>query len=265
MANLFYPQLSTGALAQYPISKKRQVRTIRNVMRDGSVVSLPDSGASTLSWTLEYTGLSQADVSALKALFDACAGPYQPFTFLDPTGNALIWSSDLTNSAWQKSPQIAVVGNVMDPNGGVDAFDLTNNGQGFSDFAQAIAIPSNYQYCFSLWVLTQQNASLTLLRRGLDAENQTVVDVDAGWTKVWSSGRLEDGGNLMTVGLRLAPGQSVSVFGPQLEPQTQSSPYRPTANLSAVLPQCFWAADELVIRADAPGSYSTLINLETAV
>lgn len=265
MSNLFYPQLSSGALVQYPLSKKREVRNIRNVMRDGSQIVLPDSGASTLSWTLEYAGLSQADVSALKASFDACAGPYRPFTFLDPTGNALAWSSNLTNSSWQKSFQVAVSGNTTDPNGGKEAFSLVNNGQAIGDFVQTIAVPSSYQYCFSLYVLSPQKASLVLLRRGSDAEDQMSVYVNAGWTRVRSSGRLNDGGSVLTVGLRLAPGQSISIYGLQLEPQTQCSLYRPTANLSAIIPNCFWTTEELVIRADAPDSYSTVVDLEAAI
>ena len=265
MVNLFYPQLNTGSITQYPLRKRRQVRTIRNLMQDGSLVSLPDPNASLFTWELRYNGISQAEASMLKAFFDACSGPLAPFTFQDPTGNLLSWSSDLTNGVWQRSSQIAITADVMDPNGASGAFNLINDGQAFEDIVQTVAVPSNYRYCLSVYVLSQQSATLMLLREGTTEKEETAVNVNTGWTRICSSGRLNDGGTVLTVGFRLAPGQSVCVYGPQLEPQSDSSPYQSTANVSAIFPNCFWLSEEIAITADAPNSYATSVSLETAV
>ena len=39
----FYPQLITGALSQFPITKRRQTRTVINRLADGSSVRLVDT------------------------------------------------------------------------------------------------------------------------------------------------------------------------------------------------------------------------------
>src|ERR1700761_8140534 len=100
MASLFYPQLTSGAVAQYPIRKIRSVRTIKNVLLDGSMILFSDPDGAQLLWELSYTGLSDVDVQALQAHFNSCVGPFHAFTFIDPTDNMLVSSSDLTAAPW---------------------------------------------------------------------------------------------------------------------------------------------------------------------
>ena len=265
MDNVYFPQLSSGAIVQYSFSKVRSARTVRNVMRDGSLISYPDFGAAQLSWDMTYTGLSQSDIAMLKACFDACTGPLQPLTFIDPTSNAFAWSADLSNSVWEKSALLKVSGSTNDPSGAFDGFTVVNNGQAAEELTQTIAIPSNYQYCFSVYVTSAQAGSLNLIRRGSGAEQMDTVSVDNTWTRVQSSGRLNDGGNTLIIGMNLTPGQSVTIYGPQLEAQAQSSPYRATTAVSGVYPKCYWATEEIAITADGPSSYSAQIFLETTL
>ena len=103
MGNLYFPQLASGALAQYPIQKTRLARTIKNVLTDGSMVPLADPGGSRLVWQLSYTDLAASDAGLLQSFFDACAGPFYAFTFIDPTENMLSSSADLAASAWNAS------------------------------------------------------------------------------------------------------------------------------------------------------------------
>ncbi len=265
MGNISFPQLSSGAIAQYSLSKQRSSRTVRNVMRDGRLISYPDFGAARLNWNLTYNGLSSIDAETLKACFDACAGPFQPLTFIDPTSNALTWSSDLSNDVWRRLPLMTVTGNAGDPVGGSSAFTIVNAGQTEGTFTQTISVPSNYHYCLSFYVKSAETTSLVLLRQGSHAEDDYQVSVGPSWARVQSSGRLNDGGNLLTVGLRLAPGQALSVYGPQLDAQLQSSPYRATGSLGGVFTNCFWATQEIAITADGPDSFSTHVELETTV
>ena len=89
MANLYFPQLSTGALVQYPVKRIKSVQTVSTQAEDGSVLTYFDPKGSVLTWQLEYTGITQAEVNQLQALFDACAGRFRAFTFIDPLANLL--------------------------------------------------------------------------------------------------------------------------------------------------------------------------------
>ena len=170
MAELFYPQLTSGALAQYPLQKTQVTRTIKNVLPDGNMVLLPDSGAKRTLWQLQYSNLSLADVQLLQSHFTACKGPLSAFTFIDPTANMLMSSSDLTTAAWQKSGLLQVQANIVDPFGGTAAYLITNDGQNAQELSQILQVPANYQYCFSLYAAAVQQTMLTLFQRGPNSQ-----------------------------------------------------------------------------------------------
>src|SRR5579875_252526 len=151
MGNLVFPQLSSGALAQYPIKKTKTVRTIKNVMQDGSILTNSDPFGSHLVWQLVYTELDDADIQALQTHFAACSGPLYGFTFIDPTDNMLVSSSDLTKTAWQMSPLVQLTAGIADPSGGSGAVTVTNTSQASEQIAQVLKVPANYQYCFSVY------------------------------------------------------------------------------------------------------------------
>lgn len=257
--------MSSGSLTQYPVRKERSLRTIRNIMRDGRMLSLPDSGASTLNWTLQYVGLSFADAAAVKALFDACSGPLQPFTFLDPTENLLAWSSDLTNSRWERPAEINIQANAADPAGGLGAFIVTNNGQSSERFFQSMEIPAGYRYCFSLYVKCLGVSTLTFSHGATSGKQVTTMPVGASWARLTDNFQLNDGAATFKTGISLTPGQSIIVYGPQLEAQFAASSYRPTKGNRGIYPECFWVSEELTITADGPNSYSALLSLETRI
>src|SRR4051794_20474681 len=139
MADLFYPQLTSGALAQYPLRKTRIARTIKNILPDGNMIVLPDSGARRTIWQLQYSNLSFADIQALQSHFKACKGPLSAFTFIDPTGNMLVSSTDLTTAVWQKSSLLQIQTGTTDPFGGTTAQTITNYGQNTQELNQTTA------------------------------------------------------------------------------------------------------------------------------
>src|SRR5437764_10473109 len=108
MPKLYFPQLATGAVAQYPIRKMKLVRTIKNVLSDGTMILYPDAHAARLVWELSYTNLSMSEVEAIQAHFNTCVGRFHAFTFIDPTDNMLLSSSDLTTLPWQTSSPIHI-------------------------------------------------------------------------------------------------------------------------------------------------------------
>src|SRR5579864_8524448 len=97
---LVYPQLATGALAQYPIIKWCRPRTIANVLGDGSSIKLADATGGTAQWQLQYTGLTDDEATTLEQFFTAAEGNLNTFTFLDPTANLFSWSDHLDRADW---------------------------------------------------------------------------------------------------------------------------------------------------------------------
>ncbi len=266
MGNLYFPQLAGGALAQYPIKKTRLVRTIKNVLPDGSMVLLSDPDGAHLLWQLGYTELSPEDVAALQNHFTACVGAYRAFTFIDPTDNMLVSSADLTGAAWQTSSFIEISSGAADPDGGTAAFMLVNNGQATQEISQTLNVPANYQYCFSLYAMAAQPGTLTLIRgQGLSTAESTAVAIGPAWNRLISSGKVNDSGTTFTIAVSLAPGQSVDLYGLQLETQIAPSRYRPTMQMGGVYANAHWGIDQLTISADAPNLSSTSFTIETAL
>lgn len=264
MANLFFPQLSSGAVAQYPIRKVRLTRTIKNVLPDGRMILSADP-SGRLVWELGYTELSESDVDALKGHFSSCYGSYRAFTFIDPTENMLGASISMTAPAWQISPLIQLSHGIADPEGGTTAVMLVNTGQASQEISQTLAVPANYQYCFSLFVMSSQPTEIVLVRRGSSAEVRTTYSAGPVWSRIVSSGRLNDSSATLTAGISLAPGQQIGIYGAQLEPQIAPSRYRPTAQTGGVFANAHWGVQELAITADGPNLFSTAFTIETAI
>ena len=265
MGNLVFPQLATGALAQFPIRKTRIARTVKNVLPDGSVIAYPDPDAARLSWQLVYVALSSADLSALTTHFAACQGRLHDFTFIDPTDNMLNSSSSLQAPQWQMPPGISLTPQTADPNGANEAFTLTNTSQVAASISQTLNVPANYQYCFSVFATSAAASTITLIRSGPVAHDSVSVPISSQWSRVTSSGRLSDTGQTFTVAIQLEPGQQVSLYGPQLEAQITPSRYCPTATTGGVYADAHWGVDELLTSADGPDLFSTAFAIETAL
>ncbi len=265
MANLVFPQLSSGAMVQYPIRKQILIRTVKNLLPDGSMFVAADPGATQIMWTLTYEGLSAVDMQALQNHFDVCAGAFRGFTFLDPTDNLLTSSADLTAASWIAPTGFTITSGIPDPLGGTNAFTLENTTAATQEISQTLAIPANFQYCFSTYIASSAVATCVLTRSGANASGSSICECGQGWSRILSSGALEDNSASFTVGISLAPGQSVSLFGPQLEPQFEPSRYRATYSNSGIYPNAHWAISELAFTAQGPNLFSTSFTIETSV
>lgn len=265
MGSLFFPQLSSGALAQYPIKKTLVARTIKNVLPDGSMILLADPNGARLIWQMVYSELAQNDIEALQNHFNACSGSYRGFTFIDPTDNMLISSSDVTVPPWQTSTLIQLSAGAPDPDGGSGAVTATNMGQANQSISQTLNVPAGYQYCFSVYAMSDQPSELTLIRQGISAMENTIAAIGPVWTRIVSSGQLNDPATSFTVEVSLTPGQQVQLYGLQLEPQIAPSRFRATAASGGVYANAHWGLDQITISADAPNLFSTSFSIETAI
>lgn len=265
MANLFLPQLTSGALAQYPIRKTRVFRTVKNVMGDGSMLLKSDPNGLRTIWNLEYVELSAADWAALQTHFNDCIGPFHAFTFIDPTGNMLAYSGDLTAPVWSVPASVQVTPNQVDPTGASAAFTLSNNGQAVQGLSQTLPVPAAYQYCFSVYVSSVQGANVTLSASGGSSNCSKTFAATAGWSRLILGSRLNDPSETLTVSLTLGPGQQATVYGPQLEAQPAPSRYHPTFQGGGVYTDAHFSSNQLVVIATAPGQFATSFSIETSI
>ena len=260
----FFPQLTTGAAGQYPIFRRRRCRTVRNVTWDAHAYKLADSRATRLEWELPLAGLTDGEWNAIQSLFAACEGRLRPFTFLDPAGNLLSSSEDLTASDWQRDPLLEVTAGVADPFDGTRAFQIVNTAQEEQGFTQSLDIPSDYHYCFSLYVRSSAPTTVTLLRYAGTTPAGEDRTVGPAWARYTSAGKLTAAGVGLRVGLRLPPGATVEVFGPQAEAQPGASRYQPTAGPGGVYPQARFDMDALMLTTHAREQHAATIRIVSA-
>src|SRR5208282_3848469 len=107
---LYYPQLSTGAVSQFPVSRNARLRTVSNQLPGGFSIRMADEGAQKVQWQLRYAGLTDGERASIEGLFGASEGQLNTFVFLDPTANLLQWSEDWTQAVWAADPLLQVSG-----------------------------------------------------------------------------------------------------------------------------------------------------------
>jgi Conserved hypothetical protein 2217 (DUF2460) len=79
-----FPNLKTGAVAQYPAS--RGFRFQNQILRflDGTDQRYRDSAGPLLSWEIRMDQLDETEMAALQAFFLANQGSFASFAFTDP-------------------------------------------------------------------------------------------------------------------------------------------------------------------------------------
>jgi len=221
---LIYPQLPSGALAQFPVRRRRPRRTLVNTAADGTVIKLADAGAAAVEWQLQYAGLSDAELAALLAFFTAAEGTLNSFTFVDPAANLLSWSDDLSNAVWNAAPFLSLAGQNADPAGGTSGWQVTNSGAAAQDLTQTLTAPGGYVYCLSVYAKASGPGTFTLLL-GNSRYNQTI---GPDWQRFACTGTGDPAASSMTFGIELGAGAAAEVYGLQVEPQDSPSLYKPS-------------------------------------
>jgi hypothetical protein len=79
-----FPQLRTGAVAQYPLDRALdfQNQTVRFV--DGTDQRYRDSGGYRMRWRIQLNALDEGEMASLEEFFEASQGAFGTFTFTDP-------------------------------------------------------------------------------------------------------------------------------------------------------------------------------------
>jgi hypothetical protein len=253
---LYFPQLASGAVSQFPCKKRVRQRTVVNQLLDGSEVKLFDPGACTVEWEIDLAGLTSAEWNAMAALFQAAQGQLGTFVFLDPFGNVLSWSEELGAAVWAKDTGLALTAGVADALGGTGATRIANTSGSARNVAQTAAVPSWYRYCLSVWARADAAAQVTLYVSAGTESAQQRFGVGPVWRRVALGAQLATQQGAATFGVTMPGGATVELFGFQAEPQVGASSYKATGAQGGVYANASFLNDVLEMTSEAPGIFS---------
>jgi hypothetical protein len=258
---LYFPQVTSDATGQYPIRKRTIERTIVNQLLDGRTVKLADSGATLLEWQLAFQNLADAEIATLQQFFASCEGQLNAFTFTDSLGNLLAWSELLTQPSWQASTLLQLSSGIADPNGGTAATRIANPTSSDLAFEQAVSAPGWFTYCFSLYAKSQGTTNITLTRHAGTGSDSRSYALQTAWRRVSLGGGTNTTAESVTVGITIPAGQTVDVFGLQLEPQLAASPYKPSYSAGGVYSSAHFGQDVLTVTTTGPNRHQCTLTI----
>jgi len=258
---LYYPQLTTGAVAQFPVTRSLNMRTVANQLPSGYTIRMADTGAQKVQWRLQYSSLTDGERSTIESLFEASQGQLETFTFLDPVDNLLMWSEDWTQTVWMADPLLQVTGGVQDPFGGSDAMQLTNTAQTTQQIVQNTSGPSGFVYSYSVYVRSAVPATIQLVVTATGQTVLTAITTSSSWTRVTTSSGLSVQQEGVGFGVQLPAGVQVDAFGAQVEAQPGAGIYKKTIDLGGVYSSTRFSTDLLLVTATAPNQNSCRIDL----
>ena len=183
---------------------------------------------------------------------------------MDPLGNMLAWSTDLTKDVWQRDPLLSASGGVADPFGGTQACRLVNNGQVPQAITQSVGANGGYQYTFSVYASAPSPETITLVQQSGSVVNRVAVPIDGMWVRCMASARLNSTSELAIFGVELQPGSTVVLAAPQAEAQPRAGAYVPSFNKGSVYPGTRFLEDALEMTSSAPEQYSCIVRLRSA-
>lgn len=254
---LFFPQLQTGATAQYPLRRTDVFRTTVNELADGGWIKFADGSGEVTRWELRLEGLSEEEWAGIADLYDATEGRLKTFTLLDPLSNLFSWSEDLSKNEWVKDPLLNITSGIDDPVGGTAAFLLVNAGGAAQSIRQILNAPGHLQYCCSAWLRSAAPTAIGV-RVGNVTRSQ-VVGPD--WTRVAVGAADSATGDTFTAGFVLEAGASIELYGPQLEAQTSCGAYWRTTARSGVYEKVRFSDDRLDLIARDRNANSGVLRL----
>jgi hypothetical protein len=257
----YYPQLTTGAISQFPIARSTNMRTVANQLASGATIRMADTGAQKVRWQLKYASLTNVERSSIESLFETAQGQLNTFTFLDPMDNLLMWSEDWTQAVWTADVLLAVRAGIADPMGGSDGMQLTNTAETTQQIVQGTSGPSNLVYCYSVYVRSAVPATIQLVVTATGQTTLTAVATGVAWTRVITSGSLSVQQNGIGFGVQLPAGVQVDVFGAQVEAQPAMGLYKKNIDRGGVYSKTRFSSDSLTFTATAPNQNSGQIDL----
>lgn len=257
---LVFPQLSTGAVTLYPLRRTRTRRTVLNTLRDGHIVKYSDPDVASSAWELEITGANRAEWLAIEELFESVRGRAGAFTFLEPAGNLLLQSEALSAPEWNPSALVSVTP-IADPFGGDAAASVLNGSPTEGELSQPLAVPGNYRYALSVWAKAGSTSTVTLFASAEGALAERQFSLHSQWKRIVLPVGLEQETESVAFGVRLVPGDSVHLFGMQVDAQPGAGGYQKTGARGGVHASARFDDDALTVRARGTDVYDAVIRV----
>jgi hypothetical protein len=255
-----FPQIGLGAVAQFPLTRSRKWRTITNSLEDSEQIILPDTTAGQVEWKLSYQDLTGTEAGTLSSLFTASQGSFEAFTFIDPLANLLAWSEDLSQAGWQFG-LLQNASGIGDPLGTQRAWSVYNPAAASQSLQQTLGMPGGYVACFSVYLRSGAAGTVGLVRDG----TQVNVAVGPAWQRFFVNSAGVAGAIESSFSIAVAAGQTIDVWGLQVEAQPYPSVYRQTSVAEGIYAETYFENDELKITSTSPGLSSCQISLMSRV
>lgn len=257
---LVFPQLSTGAVALYPIYKRISARTVTNVLADGQRLKYSDPDWSGWTWELRASGLTRNEWNAIEALHGSAGGRLQTFTFLDPCGNLLVQSESFDSPEWDNGPLTSFAAGIDDPFGGSRAVRVSNNAHANQVVAQPLPIPGDFRYSLTVWARAAGSNVVSLFASTAGGSVSRMFQLTSEWMRLPLLVNLGQETDSVTFGVDLPDIAVVDLFGMQVEAQLAPSAYRGTGSQGGVFVARF-ADDSLSCTARGTDVYDAVIRI----
>ncbi len=255
-----FPQIGLGAVAQFPLTRSRKWRAIMNSLESSEQIILPDTAAGQVEWRLSYQDLTGTEAGTLSSLFTASQGSFEAFTFIDPLANLLAWSEDLSQAGWQFG-LLRNASGVGDPLGTQRACSVSNPSAASQALQQTLGMPGEYVACFSVYLRSGVAGTVALVRDG----TQVNVAVGPAWQRFFVNSAGVAAAIESSFSIAVAAGQTIDVWGLQVEAQPYPSVYRQTSAAEGIYAETYFENDELKITSTSPGPSSCEISLISRV
>ncbi len=258
---LYFPQLVSGAVAQYPVLRRRLLKTVVLRAADQSRWFYGDQNAHAVRWDLRFEGLTDAELAGIETLFMACEGRLRHFLFLDPTENLLAWTEAYGESAWNGTDALQITYSQTDPTGSSRAIRIANLGSTEAVLSQRLRAPGAYHYCFSLYIRNATGSPGKMFMESGGRRHEVGLSAGHDWTRMTCGTNLESSSNQVVFGVQLPPGSALDLYGLQAEAQLLPSPYKRTFERCGLHPKARFLHDTLTTVAVGPNSHSCEVSI----
>ena len=167
--------------------------------------------------------------------------------------------SDL-RSDWQRG-LLHVTPAVTDPQGTTRASRLANSSAATQALTQSLGIRGEHVACFSAWVRSDTISVASIQRGG----HQSTYAIGPAWKRIHVTGAGNAGQADSTFALLVEPGQTVDVWGLQVEAQPAPSVYKVSGPPTGIYAETRFASPELTIAGTGPGRSACRMRLVSQV
>jgi len=115
-----FPRLKTGAVAQYPLTRRLRVQNQIVRFLDGTDQRYRDSAGRRLEWHIQLSLLDPAEMADIERFFEEAQGAFGSFSFADPWDGQVYGNCSIADDVLQTmtlaelsgTTQLTIVRNV---------------------------------------------------------------------------------------------------------------------------------------------------------